>query len=84
MLFVNKYLYLNIYNQRKKIVKTELPRDKEDPKIVPLTRLFFSSSNTGFLHRGEDGGFSVGSAEISGSIKTIPTAKKTYGANKTV
>lgn len=46
------------------------------PKIILLTLLFFSSSNTGFLARGEGDGINVASRGISGSTKTIPEIKK--------
>lgn len=47
------------------------------PKIILLTLLFFSSSNTGFLGRGEGDGINVASRGISGSTETIPKIKMT-------
>ena len=41
--------------------------------MILLTLLFFSSSNTGFLGRGDGEGIKVASRGISGSAKTIPT-----------
>lgn len=47
------------------------------PKILLLTLLFFSSSNTGFFGRGEGDGINVASRGISGSTNTIPKIKMT-------
>ena len=47
------------------------------PKIITLTLLFVSSSNTGFLGRGEGDGINVASRGISGSVKTIPKINMT-------
>lgn len=48
-------------------------------KIILLTLLFSSSSNTGFLGRGEGDGINVASREISGSTETMPKTKMTTG-----
>lgn len=57
---------------------------QSDPKIILLTLLFFSSSNTGFLGRGEGDGINVASRGISGSAKTIPKIKMSTGNSHTL
>lgn len=47
------------------------------PKIILVTLLFFSSSNTGFFGRGEGDWINVALMGISGSAKTMPKIKKT-------
>lgn len=49
------------------------------PKITLLTLLVFSSSNTGFLGRGEDDGIIVASRGTSGSAKTMAKRNMTDG-----
>lgn len=51
------------------------------PKII-FTLLFFSSSNTGLIDRGEGGGIKAASRGISGSASTTPNIKTTTKKRK--
>lgn len=54
------------------------------PKIILVTLLFFSSSNTGFFGRGEGDWINVALMGISGSAKTIPEIKMTKSSSSTL
>lgn len=72
-----------IKEEKKRVVCIEL-QCSHNPKIILLTLLFFSSSNTGFLGRGEGDGINVASRGISGSTETIPKIKMTTDSYSTL